>query len=49
MVIGIGLVLVGLWFLLREYVPDIDWTLFWPLIVVGLGVAILVSCMRRHG
>ncbi len=49
MVVGIGLVLVGLWFLLREYVPDIDWSLIWPLIVVGVGIAILVTSMRRRG
>ena len=49
MVVGIGLVLVGLWFLLREYVPDIDWSLIWPLIVVGVGVVILVTSMRRRG
>ena len=49
MVVGIGLVLVGLWFLLREYVPDIDWSLIWPLIVVGVGIAILVTSMRRKG
>ena len=24
-VIGIGLVVIGLWFLLREYLPEIDW------------------------
>ena len=49
MVVGIGLVLVGLWFLLREYVPDIDWSLIWPLIVVGVGAVILVTSMRRRG
>ena len=49
MVVGIGLVLVGLWFLLREYVPDVDWSLIWPLIVVGVGAAILVTSMRRRG
>jgi hypothetical protein len=48
MVVGIGLVLIGLWFLLREYLPDIDWSLIWPLVVVGIGAAILVSSMRRR-
>jgi len=47
-VVGIGLVLVGVWFLLREYVPDIDWSLIWPLVVVGVGVIILVTSMRRR-
>jgi len=48
MVVGIGLVLIGLWFLLREYLPDIDWSLIWPLVVVGIGAAILVTSMRRR-
>jgi phage shock protein C len=47
-VVGIGLVLVGLWFLLREYLPDFDWGLVWPLVVVGVGVLILVTSMRRR-
>jgi phage shock protein PspC (stress-responsive transcriptional regulator) len=48
MVVGIGLVLVGLWFLLREYLPGIDWGLIWPLVVVGIGAAILVTSLRRR-
>jgi phage shock protein C len=48
MVVGIGLVLVGLWFLLREYLPGIDWGLIWPLVVVGIGAAILVTSIRRR-
>ena len=48
MVVGIGLVLIGLWFLLREYLPDIDWGLVWPFVVIGAGVLILVTSMRRR-
>ena len=29
--VGGGLVLIGLWFLVREYLPDINWGLVWPL------------------
>lgn len=47
-VVGVGLVLIGLWFLLREYLPDFDWSLVWPLVIVGIGVLILVSSMRRR-
>ncbi len=47
-VVGIGLVLIGLWFLLREYLPDFDWSLIWPLVVVGIGVLILVTSVRRR-
>lgn len=47
-VVGVGLVLIGLWFLLREYLPDFDWSLVWPLVLVGIGVLILVSSTRRR-
>jgi phage shock protein C len=47
-VIGIGLVVIGLWFLLREYLPEIDWALIWPLVLVGIGALVLVTSMRRR-
>ncbi len=47
-VVGVGLVLIGLWFLVREYLPDIDWSLIWPLVIVGVGAVILVTSMRRR-
>ena len=47
-VVGVGLVLIGLWFLLREYLPDFDWSLAWPLVLVGIGVLVLVTSMRRR-
>ncbi len=47
-VLGIGLVVVGAWFLLREYLPDINWGLLWPLVLVGIGALILVTSMRRR-
>ena len=46
--IGGGLVLVGLWFLAREYIPDFNWGLIWPLLLVGLGAVILVGAARRR-
>lgn len=45
--VGIGLVLIGLWFLLREYVPQIDWGFVWPLVVVGIGALIVLNSLRR--
>ena len=48
-VVGIGLVLIGVWFLLREYLPEIDWSLIWPIVIVGIGAVILVTSMRRRG
>ena len=46
--LGGGLVLVGLWFLVREYLPAINWGLIWPVLLVGAGVLILVSASRRR-
>jgi phage shock protein C len=47
-VVGIGLVLIGIWFLLREYLPDINWGLLWPLVLVGIGALILFTSWRRR-
>jgi phage shock protein C len=47
-VIGIGLVVIGLWFLLRDYLPEIDWSLIWPLVLVGIGALVLVTSIRRR-
>lgn len=47
--VGIGLILLGVWFLLRDYLPRIDWSYIWPLFIVGVGVMILVGATRRRG
>lgn len=47
-VVGVGLVLLGAWFLAREYLPAFNWNLVWPLVLVGIGVLILVSSARRR-
>lgn len=46
--VGVGLILLGAWFLAREYLPDINWNLVWPLILVGIGVLVLVNAGRRR-
>ena len=48
MLVGGGLVLIGLWFLVREYLPEINWGLIWPLLLVAAGVVILVGASRRR-
>lgn len=48
LLIGGGLVLVGLYFLVREYLPRIDWSFIWPLILVGVGALILLGAARRR-
>ena len=48
LLVGGGLVVIGLWFLLRNYLPDIDWGLVWPFLLVAAGVAILITASRRR-
>ena len=45
----VGLVLIGLgaYFLLRNYLPTIAWGQFWPVLLVIAGVALLVASARR--
>ena len=46
--VGLGLVAIGVWFLVREYLPEFNWSLVWPIVIVGIGVLILVSATRRR-
>lgn len=47
-VIGIGLVLLGLFFLAREVFPDVfDSDYLWPLALIVIGLAVLARAVRR--
>jgi phage shock protein C len=48
MVVGVGLVLLGAWFLVREYLPPINWNLLWPVVLIGIGALILITSARRR-
>lgn len=48
LVVGIGLVLLGIWFLVRQYLPPINWDLLWPVVLIGIGGLILVMSTRRR-
>jgi phage shock protein C len=46
-IVGGGLlVLIGAAFLLREFIPAIDFDFFWPLVLVVLGIVIVVGALR---
>ena len=40
---GIFLVLLGAFFLAREWLPQLDFDWFWPLVLIVLGVLILAA------
>jgi len=47
-VIGLFLVLLGGFFLARQWLPDLDWDWFWPLMLIGLGTLLLVLALSRR-
>ncbi|HEX7225131.1 MAG TPA: PspC domain-containing protein [Candidatus Limnocylindria bacterium] len=48
LLVGVGLVLLGAWFLAREYLPPIDWSLVWPVLLIGVGALILLTTARNR-
>ena len=45
--IGSLLVIAGIYFLIRQYVPDIDLNWLWPAALIALGVVVLLAAFRR--
>lgn len=45
-VVGVLLVLLGAWFLVDQYV-HVDWALIWPVVVMGLGAALIIWAASR--
>ena len=47
-VIGLLFILGGAWFLVREYIPWLDWDWVWPATLVGIGVLVLFLALQRN-
>ena len=48
-VAGAGLVILGVWFLVNQYIDiDIDWSLLWPVVIMLGGIALIVMAARRN-
>ncbi len=43
------LIVLGGFFLAREFLPSIDFDFVWPLVLIGLGALLVVTAMRRSG
>jgi phage shock protein PspC (stress-responsive transcriptional regulator) len=48
-VIGVLFILGGAWFLVREYIPWLDWDWVWPATLVGIGILVLFLALERNG
>ena len=44
-VLGVILILIGAFFLLRQYAPSVDLGMTWPLLAVGAGIVLLVLAL----
>jgi phage shock protein C len=47
-VVGLVLLLLGSFFLVREWIPQLDFDWFWPVILIGIGVAMVVGTLSRR-
>jgi phage shock protein C len=47
LVFGGILVLLGIYFLLQQYLPSLDLGRFWPVIIIGIGVLLVVRAVSR--
>jgi phage shock protein C len=45
LLIGIILIVVGGIFLVREYVPALDWDRLWPIILIAIGAVLLLAAI----
>ena len=43
------LIILGAFFLAREFLPEIDFDFVWPIALIGVGAVLVVSAMRRPG
>ena len=52
MVVGIILLVIGIWYLLDHtlgiQMPRIDWSDFWPILLIAIGGIMLVRSARRR-
>jgi phage shock protein PspC (stress-responsive transcriptional regulator) len=48
LVVGLILIVIGAVFLVREFVPALDWGRLWPIALVAVGLVILISSLRRR-
>jgi phage shock protein PspC (stress-responsive transcriptional regulator) len=47
-IFGLILIVLGGWFLLRRFMPEIDPDVVWPIVLLVLGGALLIGAMRSR-
>jgi phage shock protein C len=46
-ILGLALVALGAWFLLQRFLPQIDASVVWPVVLVLLGGGLVIGALRR--
>jgi phage shock protein C len=49
LVLGLVLVAAGVFFLVREFVPEIQWGRVWPVALLIVGGVLLIGSLRQRG
>ena len=49
LIFGAILVIVGIWFLVRRYLPSFDTDFLGPVILIGIGAIVLAGALSRNG
>jgi phage shock protein C len=47
-ILGLILIVLGAWFLLRRFMPAIDADVVWPVVLLLLGGALVIGALRRR-
>ena len=47
LVIGLVLIVIGAYFLARQFIPEFNWGLIWPLLVIAGGLLLIVAAFTR--
>ncbi|MBI3745143.1 MAG: PspC domain-containing protein [Chloroflexi bacterium] len=48
MIFGAILVLIGVWFLVRRYIPSLDSDFLGPIVLIAIGAIVLAGALGRH-
>ena len=46
-VIGLVLIVAGAYFLARQYIPAFNWSLIWPILIIGGGLLLILFAFGR--
>jgi phage shock protein PspC (stress-responsive transcriptional regulator) len=46
-VIGLVLIIAGIYFLARQYIPAFNWSLIWPIFIIGGGLLLILFAFGR--